>query len=309
MRKLYTAQVELLVRALPLIAGERAFALKGGTAINLFYRDMPRLSVDIDLTFLPLEPRAQALTAIDRAFDRLVAAAPKLLPDVSARRISGGGGGDTRLQLQSRTTQIKIEVSPVTRGTVGPPRLMRVTDPVEDQFGFAETQIVSFEDLYAGKLVAALDRQHPRDLFDVSLLYEHEGLTDPLFRTFLAYVASSSRPLHEIIDPNLHEIDRAFAQEFDGMTVEHVPLEHLLETRARLVADIRDRLAGGPAGFLLSLHDGAPDFGLIGLPEAEALPAIQWKLQNLRRLKEDDSAKHADQRGLLEAALAKRGLP
>ncbi|WP_260683927.1 nucleotidyl transferase AbiEii/AbiGii toxin family protein [Rhizobium laguerreae] len=61
----------------------------------------------------------------------------------------------------------------------------RVSERVEDQFGFAEMQVVAFEDLFGGKLHAAVDRQHPRDLFDVKLLYEHEELTDPLFRTFL----------------------------------------------------------------------------------------------------------------------------
>jgi len=53
-RERYMRQVALLVRTLPYIARHEAFALKGGTAINLFYRDMPRLSVDIDLTYLPL---------------------------------------------------------------------------------------------------------------------------------------------------------------------------------------------------------------------------------------------------------------
>ena len=54
----YRGQVALLIRALPLVAEEPAFALKGGTAINLFVRDLPRLSVDIDLTYLPVEDRA-----------------------------------------------------------------------------------------------------------------------------------------------------------------------------------------------------------------------------------------------------------
>jgi hypothetical protein len=48
-------QVVLLIELLPLVARERCFALKGGTAINLFVRDLPRLSVDIDLTYLPIK--------------------------------------------------------------------------------------------------------------------------------------------------------------------------------------------------------------------------------------------------------------
>jgi predicted nucleotidyltransferase component of viral defense system len=255
-RDRYAAQVELLVRSIPIVAEEQEFALKGGTAINLFYRDMPRLSVDIDLTYVPLDDRATALANIDSAFDRLVERARSTLRGVDARRAAGGGDGDTRLLLRTRAAEVKVEVSPVLRGTVAPPEERRVTKVVEEQFGFAEMPVVAFEDLYAGKLVAALDRQHPRDLYDVEQLYQHEGITDHLFRTFLVYAASSSRPLHELIDPNMIDIDRAFAQEFDGMTVEHVSLEKLLEARERLVKDIRSRLTGPTAEFLLSVHVG-----------------------------------------------------
>jgi hypothetical protein len=302
-RERYAAQVDLLVRSIPIVAEEADFALKGGTAINLFYRDMPRLSVDIDLTYLPLDDRPTALRKIDEAFDRMAAAAGKALRGVDAQRAAGGGNGDTRLLLRTKGAEIKVEVSPVTRGTVAAPRVMRVTEAVEEQFGFAEMSVVAFEDLYAGKLVAALDRQHPRDLYDVELLYEHEGITDELFRTFLVYAACSSRPLHELIDPNLIPIDRAFAQEFDGMTVEHVPLEKLLAARERLVGDIRARLPGEAAEFLLSVHDGTAKFDLIGLPGAADLPAIRWKLLNLERLKAQNADKHAEQRAKLEAVL------
>lgn len=67
----YSAQVRLLVRVLPVIARADCFALKGGTAINLFIRDMPRLSVDIDLAFLPMGERAAALRRIDAALDAI----------------------------------------------------------------------------------------------------------------------------------------------------------------------------------------------------------------------------------------------
>jgi hypothetical protein len=304
-RERYAAQVELLVRTIPIVADEPDFALKGGTAINLFYRDMPRLSVDIDLTYVPLDDRATALAKIDEAFDRIVKQATRTLRGVDAQRIAGGGNGDTRLLLRAAGAEVKVEVSPVTRGTVAAPQVMRVTDAVEDQFGFAEISVVAFEDLYAGKLVAALDRQHPRDLYDVELLFEHEGITDALFRTFLVYAACSPRPLHELIDPHLIAIDRHFAQEFDGMTVDHVSLETLLAARTRLVHDIRSRITGEAAEFLLSVHDGAPKFDLIALSAAAELPAIRWKLLNLKRLLDQNPEKHATQRAELEAAMAK----
>ncbi|CDZ61842.1 nucleotidyl transferase AbiEii/AbiGii toxin family protein [Neorhizobium galegae] len=193
-RDRYMRQVELLVRTLPYIARQDVFALKGGTAINLFYRDMPRLSVDIDLTYLPIQDRDTTLSGIDAALDRIRDDLLKNLRGVDVQRIAGGGNNDTRVLVRQGTTEIKIETSPVARGTVHPPELRAVTDGVAEAFGFAEMQVVSFEDLFGGKLHAAVDRQHPRDLFDVKLLYDNEGLTDALFRTFLIYVASSGRP-------------------------------------------------------------------------------------------------------------------
>ena len=96
---------------------------------------------------------------------------------------------------------VKIETSSVTRGTVHPTGLMVVSKRATQLFGFMEANVLAFEDVYGGKLVAALDRLHPRDLFDVKIFYYNEGLTDKLFRTFLIYVASSRRPMHEILAP------------------------------------------------------------------------------------------------------------
>ena len=165
----YRQQVELLVRTLPSVAAETVFALKGGTAINLFVRDLPRLSVDIDLTYLPVKPRNESLTDIDETLQRIGRSISESLSDakVFPSRLDKEGTLN-RLIVRSPQAQIKIEVTPVTRGCVFEPTVMAVSEKVEEQFSFAETLVVSFDDLYAGKLVAALDRQHPRDLFDVT---------------------------------------------------------------------------------------------------------------------------------------------
>ncbi len=184
-REAYEAQVALLVRLLPHVAKEKVFALKGGTAINPFYRDLPRLSVDIDLTYLPIKERTESLAEIDEAMDRIAGAIEDRIKGAKAQRILGGRGGATRVLARLDGVEIKIETSPVTRGVVHDPEIRPISEEVADEFGFAEIQIVSFEDLFGGKLHAAVDRQHPRDLYDVKLLYENEGLTDDLFRTFL----------------------------------------------------------------------------------------------------------------------------
>ena len=301
-RDAYLAQVRLLMRLLPVVSTEPAFALKGGTAINLFYRDMPRLSVDIDLAYLPIENRATSLHAIDAAFDRIMAQINKL-PGVNAQRIAGGGDGDTRVLANADGVTVKIVTSPVMRGAIGKPRLMRTTDAVEDAFGFVATNVLAFDDLYAGKLHAALDRQHPRDLFDIKLLYENEGLTDDLFRAFLVYAACSSRPMHELLAPNERDIAEDFAREFAGMTVDPVNIDALLSARKRLIGDIQSRLNGNAAEFLRTLQAAEPDFTLIGLPQAADLPAIKWKVLNLKKLMIDNPDKHRMQSDELNSIL------
>ena len=296
----YLAQVRLLLSVLPEIARETAFALKGGTAINLFCRDLPRLSVDLDLTWVPVADRQSSLGEIDDALDRITAAIARRYSRFDARRVAGGGGSDTRIMVSGERTQVKIETSPVTMGTVYPTRSMPASDAVIERFGFVEANVLAFEDLYGGKLHAALDRQHPRDLFDVKLLYENEGLTDDLFRVFMVYVASSGRPMHELLAPATPFRRDLYDQEFVGMTREAVSLEALADTARTLHADIMSRLHGDVASFLLSLHDAEPDFGLLGLPEAADLPAVRWKLVNLKKLRDTNPAKHAAQRGALE---------
>ena len=299
----YVAQVRLLLSTLQDIANETAFALKGGTAINLFYRDMPRLSVDIDLTYLPVADRRSSLEEIDDALGRIVAAIVRRNPRVEARRAAGSGNADTRIMVSDGRTRIKIETSPVARGAVFPARTMIASEAVTELFGFVETTVLAFEDLYGGKLAAALDRQHPRDFFDVKLLYENEGLTADLFRTFMVYVASSGRPMHELLAPAAPLREELYGEEFVGMTRQPASWDSLIETRRRLHADIGSRLTGDVAAFLLSLHDAEPDFRLIGVPEAADLPAIRWKLLNLEKLRHANPRKHRIQRDALARLL------
>ena len=262
---------------------------------------MPRHSADIDLTYLPVADRESSLEDIDASLDRIARAITARNPRVKAQRIAGGGNSATRILVNDGQAQIKIETSPVTRGAVYPARLMVPSEAVTERFGFAEMRVLAFEDLYAGKLHAALDRQHPRDLFDVQLLYGNEGLTDDLFRVFTVYVASSGRPMHELLAPSTPLREDLYAKEFLGMTWKAVATDALVGTRRRLHADIRSRLKGNIANFLLSLHDADPDFGLIGLPDAVGLSAIRWKLVNLEKLKQANPEQHMAHRDALES--------
>jgi predicted nucleotidyltransferase component of viral defense system len=289
--ELYRRQAALLIKAIPLVAAETCFALKGGSAINLFVRDMPRLSVDLDLTYLPVADRAASLKEIDAAMRRIAKTIGRGIPGarVSPSRLKGENCV-TRLVVQADGVQIKVEVTPVLRGCVYAPSTRSVSTRVEDQFGFAEIQVVSFPDLYAGKIVAALDRQHPRDLFDVRDLLANEGINDELRKAFIVYLLSHNRPMAEVLGPMRLDISAEFARGFDGMTETPVTLDELLRAREEVIAHIVGNMPADHRRFLISIKRGEPDWALLDLPGAEALPAVRWRLENLARL---DATKRA----------------
>lgn len=281
----YRRQVALLIAAIPFIAAEREFALKGGTAINLFVRDMPRLSVDIDLTYLPVAPRAESLAAIDAGMKRIAAAIRARLRGVRVNEVVNVREQIvTKLVVQRPDAQIKIEVTPVLRGCVFEPVVRTVSPAAEAAFGFAQMQVVSFSDLYAGKIMAALDRQHPRDLFDVRDLLANEGVGEDLRQAFVVYLISHDRPISEVIVPRRKDIAPEFAQSFDGMTVEPVVLDELLAAREKLIRSISGGMPPAHKEFLLGFKRGAPDWNLLGVSGAADLPAVKWKQINLDNL-------------------------
>jgi predicted nucleotidyltransferase component of viral defense system len=270
----YSDQVYLLVRVLPLIAGETCFALKGGTAINLFIRDLPRLSVDIDLVYLPLEDRETTFANVRQALKRIAQGIPQAVRGATVENLAESSES-LRLLVRQQPIQIKIELSPVLRGSIYSPELRSVRPAVEDEFGFAEIQVMSFADLYAGKVCAALDRQHPRDLFDIKLLLENEGITEPLRKAVLAYLVSHNRPIEELLEPTRKDIRDVYEGEFRSMTQQPVSVEELEFARENLVTTL---------GFLLSFNAREPQWDLLGLEGVQILPAVRWKLMNLQKM-------------------------
>ncbi|ULA69866.1 MAG: Ync [Nitrospira sp.] len=279
----YRPQVVLLLDVLPFVAAEPCFALKGGTAINLFVRDLPRLSVDIDLTYLPVQDRVTSLAAVGAALERIAFAIERQLKGIRVERITAEEQV-VKLVARRGPVRVKIEVSPVLRGCVREPSVRGVSQAVEAQFGYIEVPVVHVDDLYAGKLCAALDRQHPRDLFDVQLLLQQEGLTDALLEVFVIYLLSGDRSLADMVSPSLQPIAATFEQQFRGMTLVPVTVQELEETRMRMISLIQSRLTEGQRHFLLSFKRGEPDWALLSVTGVADLPAVQWKLMNVRRM-------------------------
>jgi len=249
----YRKQVALLIRTVPLVAAEKEFALKGGTAINLFVRDMPRLSVDIDLTYVPVADRATSLKAIDAGMKRIAGAITKAMRGAQLNASQPRGENcTTKLLLRADDAQIKIEVTPVLRGCVYEPAVKRVSPKVEEQFGFAEMPVVDFADLYAGKIMAALDRQHPRDLFDVRDLLANEGIDDRLRKAFIVYLLSHNRPMAEVLAPQRLDVSAEYERGFEGMVDQPVSLDDLLKAREDLIREIVGKMPEQHKQFLVS---------------------------------------------------------
>ncbi|MGG5149171.1 nucleotidyl transferase AbiEii/AbiGii toxin family protein [Alcaligenes aquatilis] len=309
MDKTYADTVRLLLAVTPAVFDSDIFAMKGGTAINLFIQDMPRLSVDIDVVYRPWQTqRDEALKAIN---DELAAIAQRVEPlGVQTRLIRSKDLSDTKLIVENDTSQVKIEVNIVFRGTVLPVEHRPLSARTSDLFGVEfETPILARDELYAGKLVAALDRQHPRDLFDVWQLYESGGLSNGMAECFVIYLAGHNRPPHEVLFGNDKDIAAEYERAFVGMTEVGCSLQVLLEARARLRQDLPQRLTEKHKQFLAGLVRAEPDWSLLQCIHAADLPALRWKLANLEAFRKRRPADFSAQADALVAGLDQTGSP
>ena len=295
--QIYKKQVQLLLDVLPEVAKESCFALHGGTAINLFVRNMPRLSVDIDLTYLPIEDRSTTLSKISAALVRIKNSIEQALLNTRVQHKEETG----KLIISSQGPEIKLEINLVGRGTVTNPIKMVLCDKAQDEFKvFVEMPIVPFGQLYGGKICAALDRQHPRDLFDIKYLLNNEGFSDEVRHGFLFCLLGSDRPINEVITPNFQDHRKAMENQFTGMSAEEFLYEEFEITREKLVKVIHENLTDKDKEFLLSVKNVMPDWSIY---DFEKFPAVQWKLKNLQKLKTSNLEKHSEQYEALKEKL------
>lgn len=301
----YRDQVRLLLDILPLVMAEPVFALKGGTAINLFEWDMPRLSVDIDLTYLPNHDRKESLAAIGEALARIGAEIARRLPPTRVTQARQGGEGmEVKLNCQRVRTQVKIEVNPSLRGHLLPVRDLACSGQVQEQFeAFVEARCVSHGELFGGKICAALDRQHPRDLFDVKRLLDQEGLMDEVRLGAIAGFVSHGRPIAELADPARKDQRETFRSQFEGMPFEPFTYDDHQATLERLVSALRESFTDDDRAFLLSFEAGDPDWSRFPIAALAELPAPQFKLMNILKFREASPERHKAVLNALEHSL------
>tara|TARA_B000000565_G_C23782697_1_gene376650 strand:- start:288 stop:1199 length:912 start_codon:yes stop_codon:yes gene_type:complete len=288
--------LNILGNVLPL---DSSFVLKGGTAINFIWQNLPRLSVDIDLTYKEIGSRDDFIKANDFFYR-------KREEDLKNRGLL------TQLQrtqdkipkqllVSSAEASIKIETNLILRGTVYPTEVKKTCQAIKEQYDFElYVPTVSFEDLYAGKFCAALDRQHPRDLFDIKMFFEKYKITEKLKKAFIVYLISSNRPISEIISPNYLNQRDLYENEFRGMTSNEVSYEELEGARETLIKTIREFLTLEDKEFLINFKKANPNWSYLNLPHIKNMPAIKWKLHNIKNMNKE---KHADAINKLEKKL------
>jgi predicted nucleotidyltransferase component of viral defense system len=304
MDKTYIEIVRLLLESAPAIFETPYFAMKGGTAINLFIEDMPRLSVDIDVVYTDHQAtRDEALKSISGGLEATRKQLAKL--GMEAKVSATKEGDEIKLFIQRGRNQVKVEVNHVFRGTVLSVETRRLGDAARKLFTTElSVPVLAAPELYGSKLVAAMDRQHPRDLFDVHGLFERDGLASEVVECFVCYLAGHNRPVHEVLFSRDADMSLAFENEFAGMARNPVTLGELQRVRGKLKSELPAALTPDQRRFLLGLVSGEPDWTLMKCRHLSQLPAIKWKLQNLAKLKKSNPGKFAQQAEELGARLA-----
>jgi predicted nucleotidyltransferase component of viral defense system len=293
----YHKQVALLISVIPEIALDHRFALHGGTAINLFHRDMPRLSVDVDLTYIPIEDRETSFTNISVALTNIKSTIEKRLQ---------GSRVEHKVELHKLLVShndaiIKIEVSQIVRGTLGAVTEKMLCKKAQEKFDtFCSINIVPNGQLYGGKVCAAMDRQHPRDIFDVKHLMQREGFTKEIKEGFLFRLLSSDRSIQDVLFPNLQDQRLAMSNQFAGMSEEDFSYEEYEFVRATMIKTVQASITAEDKLFILGFKDVIPDWSIYNF---EAYPSIKWKLQNLEKIKASNPAKHKELYTLLKSKL------
>ncbi|MGE3609605.1 MAG: nucleotidyl transferase AbiEii/AbiGii toxin family protein [Bacteriovoracaceae bacterium] len=283
----YKKTVELLIEVLPYSLKDERVALKGGTAINLFHRNFPRFSVDIDLCYLPLENRDTTFKNLHGVLRELKDSLEKNLGLKVSSNNPLDGKKEVKLFATRSDVEIKIEPNFVLRSSLFPTvDIDLAANAVKEFEKTVNVRCLNLADTYGGKICAALDRQHPRDLYDVKYLLENEGITTDVKDSFIFYLISHNRPINELLNPNFKDITREYREEFVDMAKNEVTLDELLINREKLIKSLRSSFTAKDKEFLISFVSNAPNWDLVRDKKVQEYPSVRWKLHNQSQMRE-----------------------
>lgn len=287
MKDKYKKQVALLIRIMPSVYRIKEFAVHGGTAINLFHKNMPRYSVDIDLTYIPIQDRNTSLQTINDRLLEVKKSLERTIPGI----VVVPKPNVWKLLCTLGDATVKIEVNGTKRGVLGNTVDMPLCEKAKAEFSMGcKARTVSFCQLYGGKITAALSRQHPRDLFDCK--YMDITSFDEVKDGFMLCLLGSDKPIIESLMPN--EIDQtdALEKQFEGMSDVAFGYDDYKQARLHLIEQVQNGLTEDDKRFLLSFEEGNPDWTICCAGDLSRYPSVQWKLLNIKKLKESNAKKY-----------------
>lgn len=300
----YIDTVRLMLRVAPMVFDHPGFALKGGTAINLYIDQMRRLSVDLDVVYLDgTADRASALRGISQMLSAVSTRA--LEQGLDVQRLRQPSDPETVIVISDGFVRVKVEVNTVFRGSVYQPSLRDLCDTAARIFEVSvPLTLLDTSEVYAGKFLAALDRQHPRDLFDLWRFRQNSSIDNRLMDAFVLYLCGHSRPPHEILDGRDRDLSSDYERGFLGMLEEPVPsLQELQTTRAWARVVVLESLNAAQRTFLgdfFGLREVDDEFVEVKLA---GLPALEWKRRNLRIFRDNKPDEFARQLDALNRIL------
>jgi predicted nucleotidyltransferase component of viral defense system len=298
MNKTYRQQVELLLKIIPTLSGIENFAIHGGTAINLYVLDLPRYSVDIDVTYMPVKPREESFAEIHKSLSIKKEKVKSIIPNVVVTE------KPNKIYCTQRGVMVKIEVSGTKRGLVEPYEIKTLCPKAQNEFETSnKSKIVSLTQLYGGKIAAAIDRQHPRDLFDVKLMFDFVTDFEQVKKGFFYCLLSGDRPIVESLAPNRIGQQKTMIKQFSGMTDIPFSYSDYEETREKLINFINSNLTQQDKEFLIAFEAGNELSQILDYQEYLRFPSVQWKLQNVNKLRENNPIKHRESIKKLEKIL------
>jgi predicted nucleotidyltransferase component of viral defense system len=284
---------KLMVECLSVLKDDGIFALKGGTAINYFYHGMPRLSVDIDLSYIKINTRAEALEEMKEGLEIY-----KNDLDNKGFHTEFKGSvneGNGKIFVSSNGVNIKIEPNYILRGTIYPTQMLRMVDEATKVFDItSKVRTLDYREIFAGKMAAFLDRQNPRDIFDMGEFRKAGHHIEEIMDAVVIYIAQDDGMISHILDPILQDKETEFNNHFKGMTIEPVEYGRLVEIRKEILDEFHKSLKKEHGEFLVSIMENKPQWGLLPFQGIEELSGIKWKMQNIPKMKEESRLKEVE---------------
>lgn len=270
--------------------------LKGGTALNLFIFDVPRLSIDIDLNYVGAADRETMLAERPKIEEALQAVFSR--EGFTVRRVPAEhAGGKWQLRYASAGGQggnLEVDVNFMFRIPLWPVQTMD-SRPV-GIWQAVGIQVVDMHELAAGKLSALLSRQQARDLFDCSNLFHLEGLDRERLRlAFIVYGAMSRKDWRTVtpgdVDFDIADLDQRLIPTLRASGIARIQKDHFGKS---LVADCQNFLAvllpftENEMEFLNQILDRgkiAPELLTDNVEMQDRIrhhPLLEWKAVNVR---------------------------